>query len=302
MELIYEGRNITDNVVISSAESRDEARDRSDSMELLLENPSAWFRWEPKQGDRLEIRQDGYSTGEMFLSAIAPENGKFRILATAAKPGARIKRNQSFENKSLQNIGAICAGVCGMDWRLYGISAGIYYQYLLQSGETCPAFLNRVAALEGAVLKTYAGRFTMIGIEAAQALPAAETITITAGQDGTYYERKEKWRTITVQTPYARAFATDDMVDANTAAAISLPAMNAETAGRWARGLLIAKNRQAEKLTLETEFHGAWSAMIRVDIAGNTEASGKWVIDRVEHDFIRKTSRAQLLRCVETVR
>ncbi|MBO4299743.1 MAG: hypothetical protein J5998_13215, partial [Clostridia bacterium] len=72
-------------------------------------------------------------------------------------------------------------------------------------------------------------------------------------------------------------------------------------AGRWARGLLMSRNREAERLTVETELNAALSAMTRVDVAGGTDMDGKWIIDEAEHDLIGGSTRATMKRVVDTI-
>lgn len=304
MELFYEGVNITKEVQISSANGRDVSGGRSDSLDLVLENARAWYRWNPQPDDRLELVCNGYSTGVLYLNAIAPEGGSYRILATAAKTTAQRKANVSFEDKTLDDILKLSAGACAMEYKRFGLDGRILYPYLQRTGEGSAAFLNRIAGWEGAVLKTYSGRFTMIGIPAAQALSPSETITISAGQRGVSYQRRdqEKIRTLTVKTPFACVAAADSAVSRGYDRTVcALPARDPATAGRWARGMLLNWNRKTERLVIDSDFHSGWTAMVRIDVAGETEASGKWVIDEVEHDFVKGTSRATLLRCIETV-
>lgn len=196
-----------------------------------------------------------------------------------------------------------CAAECGMAYRLYGIDGKIRYPYLLRKDEGCAAFLSRIAKLEGAVLKTYSGRLTMIGIAAAQKIQPNETMQLTAGQIGAAFQRKEtKYKTMTIKTPYMTVSATDSSAIKGSGCAVcNLPAADQASAGRWARGLLLAHNRKAETVTLHTTFRSTWSAMARIDITGDTEATGAWIIDEVEHDFIENRSRAILLRCIESV-
>ena len=122
---------------------------------------------------------------------------------------------------------------------------------------------------------------------------------------GTVYTRKgiNRINELEVLSPHAWGRATD------TAAENGLPrteallaARDAATAGRWARGLLLSANRQLERLTVMQDFHSSWTAMVKVEITGDTAANGAWLIDEVHHDFVNGTSRAELLRCVETVK
>ena len=41
--------------------------------------------------------------------------------------------------------------------------------------------------------------------------------------------------------------------------------------------------------------------MVRVNITGNTDASGEWIVDEVEHNFVEQTSAVTLYRIIETV-
>ncbi len=303
MELFYEGVNITKEVQITSAKGRDVSGGRADSLDLTLGAAHCWHRWNPQPDDRVELTCNGYSTGELYVNTIAPENGEYRILATALRAGAGRKANGSFEGKTLEETVKICAAACGMDYRIFGLDGKVRYPYLLRKDEGCAAFLSKIAGWEGAVLKTYSGRFTMIGILAAQALPAFETISISAKQECVSYQRREsKLKSLTVKTPFASVMARDDTVTkGNDRVICAIPARDQVTAGRWARGMLLNENRKAERLTIESTFRSVWSAMVRIDVAGETEANGSWIIDEVEHDFVNGISRATLLRCVENV-
>lgn len=104
MQLKYNGKDITSNVQIAAAKCRDVSAGRSDSLEIVTENAAAWYAWQPQTDDRLEIIQDGYSTGEMYVAAVAPEGKRFRILATAAKSEARRKKSGSYAGITLERL------------------------------------------------------------------------------------------------------------------------------------------------------------------------------------------------------
>jgi len=96
--------------------------------------------------------------------------------------------------------------------------------------------------------------------------------------------------------------ARDTSVSSGQIRTISgLPAMDAAQAGRWARGLLMMHNRQAETLTIDQALNVHMTALTRVDITGGTPASGQWIAGDVEHDFVNSTTRATLFRVVDTI-
>lgn len=301
MELFYEGKNITGDVQITEARGRDVSGGRSDSLELVVEHAHVWHRWGPQADDRIELIQGRYSTGRLYINAVAAEDDQYRILATSVKTAARRKRHVTFQGKTLEAIMKQCAGECGMDQRIFGLDKNLYYPYLQRPGVGCAAFLDWLAGLEGAVLKTYSGRFTMIGIPEAQRLPPAEVLELSDEQAGVTYQRRdfEKIKALTVCTPYATVMSVDESAqEGETRVVCGLPARDPATAARWAAGMQLRHNRNAEQLTVESDFREGWSAMVRLDVTGCT-AAGKWMIDEVEHDFAEGRSKAVLVRCLE---
>lgn len=304
MRLIYECADITDSVDVVKCTHRDVSGGRCDSAEIVLENAEAWYRWKPKQDDSIEITQDHYTTGRLFLSAVLPEDGKYRILATSLPSSARRKGNASYVGMRLGDIAASCAAECSMSSALYGLDAGTGYSCLIRSGESAPGFLSRILRYEGAVLKAFNGRLTAISIEHAQSLSAAKKLFISASQRGVYHVRREdKIAGLTIKTPFASGAAVDtEAASASYEIRSGYPARSSAEAGRWARGLLLHNNRTAEELTIHTEFDPAMTAMARLDITSATDAAGQWLIDEAEHDFIQNSSKIKLLRCIHSIK
>lgn len=304
MQLFYEGTDITRDVDVVKCIHRDVSGGRCDSMEIELEHAAAWYRWKPQRDDVLEVHKGGYSTGMLFLNTILPEAGKYRIIATSLPSAARRKAYAAYENMRIADIADACAAECGMDSALFGIEQDIAYPYMIRNKEGAPAFLSRILRYEGAVLKALNGRLNAISIEYAQAMTAAQVIRIGADQAGTRYLRRDdaKLAGIAIQTPYASGAAQDaDAPYGQHEVCTDHPAVVAAQAARWAHGLLLCHNRTAEELTVSMEFNAGMTAMTRIDIESATDAGGKWLIDEVEHDFIRGTSKARMLRCIETI-
>lgn len=305
MELYYQGVDITEEVSITKAVHRDVSSGRCDALDLELDHAAAWYSWKPEIDDKIVLIHDGYSTGDLYLNTILPEEGKYRIIATSYPRAALRKRWASYEGMTLGNLFSNCAAECGMTGALYGISEGLQYTYLTRQNEGVAAFLDRLMKWEGAVLKTVQGRFAGISAAYVQEQDAAQTIEITADQPGVAYVKREnaKLDRLTVITPYGKATAEDaDSSSGIDSTIATLPAMDNAQAGRWARGLLLMQNRRAEELSVGMEFNGGLSAMVRVDVDGETDASGEWIVDEVEHDFVNLRSTVKMLRCIYNVR
>lgn len=302
MELWYEGKDITDRVEIHKALWRDQSRGRADSLELELGWAEKWGAWGVKMDDRLEIKGKGYRTGTMYVSAVMPEGGSYRVFATAVPAKGKTKKWESFTGKSLGEIVKKTAEDAGMEYKIWGVEAETVYPYLMREDETAAAFLERVARNEGAAIKCYDGKIRMIGLKKAQEMEAQETLELSYLTGGCQYLRR--WdlgtRVLTLYSPYGQAKATDKGESGREKTVWCEARSNAE-AKRWALGRLLAENRLRERITLQSDFTPRWTALGRIDVEGPASWRGKWTIDEVEHDLIGEKSQMVLLKNVEEI-
>lgn len=304
MEVFYQGYDITEWAQVRKCISRDTAGKRCDSLEIEFENAAGWYNLEPAEDDQIVVYHNGYDTGIMFLNTILPEGGRFRMLATALPCAARARGYQSFTGKTIEEIMRACAMVSGMGFQIFGIDGKTVIPYIERDNEGCAAFLSRMLTMEGAQLKCVNGMYTAIGIEYAQAREPHQTMNITARQPGAEYRRcGQTYRLLTVETPYAKAFAEDIYVPSSHGGITrsDVPARDNVTAGRWARGLLTDMNRKCESLTVASVFNPGFTAMTRINVEGSTDAVGEWLIQEAEHDFIELKSTATMHRCIASV-
>lgn len=299
MQVIWQGKDITSYVQVRKCVVRDACGGRCDSLDMTFDNAESWYRWGPEEDDRIRVFQDGYDSGEMFLNTICPEDGKYRVFATALPCKARKQEWKSFQGMTLEEIFRSCAMASGMSYRLFGMDSGASIPYIQQENEGAAAFLHRLIRLEGGTLKCVNGGFIGIGIDWAEERKAAQEIRVLPGKAGPEYRRNGRTiRSLTISTPWATATATDQTIPKSHEAIIKTeyPAIGAIQAGRWARGLLRAINRECESLTVRGKFTPGWTAMTRIDVGGGTDADGSWMIEEAEHDLVARTSEATLRR------
>lgn len=304
MQLIYEGTDITPYVDIVKCRYSDVAGGRCDSIDIELENAATWDRWRPEIDDRIEAAHESLESGIMYLNTILPENGRYRIVATALPNIARRQVWRSCHDLSLDTVIGACAAECGMDYALYGIEGEYIYPYAERKNEGCAAFLDRLIGYEGGIIKAANGVICAIGIEWAQQQRPVKVLYLNANQKGVRHIKREgnKLTALTVRTPWAEATAEDtDAGGEIRAVRCDIPARDALQAGRWARGLLLAHNRKAEKLIVSAQFDAGIAAMQRIDIESAAEINGEWLVDEVVHDLINKKTRTTLIRCIKTI-
>ena len=303
MAIYYQGTDITDMVQTRACIIRDGAGERCDSLKLEFENAAGWYRWGPQEDDQIIVTHSGYHSGVMYVNSIVPADGRYSIWATALPCRARTSENRSYINETIDGIMRICAMTSGMEFQLFGIDKQTFVPYAEQDNEWNAAFLDRLLTLEGAALKCVNGKYTAIGIQYAQDLPTARTLEIYSQQEGVKYTRSgTALKAVTVLSPYACASAEDTAVSGrHSRLTISAPVISDVQAGRWARGKLLNHNRKCEMVAMQNEFDPAFTAMMRIDIQGDTDASGEWLIEEVTHDLVDLTSMVKMRRCIRTI-
>ena len=303
ISLIYEGVDITDSVDIKECVFRDASGRECDCLDVKLDHAERWLRWGPKKNDTIQVKRGGYDTKALYLNTIALEDGAYRIYATSAKSQPLPRRWQTFEGKTLQTIMGLCAGELGMGARLFGVDGAVAYDYLLRRNLTAPAFLEWLAGMEGAALKTLDGALVAIGIEYAQGIGAMHTIELSTDQaDSAYIDQRDKrWSSVEITTPFGSGQARSSDAQGMERVITDVCVDNDAQAYRWAKGLLLAHNRKCEILRLESEFNPGYTAMARIDVESESDAKGQWIIDSVEHDMVGNASRPVLYRCLNDI-
>ena len=305
MELRWNGTDITGKVNITGCVHRDVAGGKSDTLELQMDRSDIWYRWGPEEGDRIQVTEGGYDSGEMYLTAVVPVRDQFRVLAAGIKPEAARKKWEGFRNVSFHALVERCAAECGMEGKVYGMEKNLMIPYALRKGEGVAAFLDRIATAEGFKLKAWGGALRAIYLPYAEEMEAANGMKITSMTSGVLYRRRKnaKYTMLTVQSPFATATARDTAAEGNfTRTLTGLPAEDGIQAGRWARNLLRHHNRQAEEMTVEQSLNTKLTALTKVSVNGGTDMDGEWIIEEAEHDLKNKTSSVKMYRVIETVR
>lgn len=303
MRLIYEGTDITDAVSVKAASAFDNAGGRADSLGVLLLNAGDWYRWGPKSGDRIEIQDSGYTTGEMYVDDIIPRDGDFLVCGCSMPALARERRWASYERVTLFELINMVASELGMEAALYGVDGGAKYAYMERRDESAPRFLQRVLELEGATLKCAGRKLLGIGIEWAQRQEAVRALTVGSDTPGVVHTNEigRAYERCVIKTPLGTGTAMQQGAGGGTLFLNNEPVASSAQAARWARGKLLSENRSRERLTWDFAFDPAMTALARVDLEGQSALSGEWLVESVVHDFIERTSSCGLFRCVNGI-
>jgi len=304
VKIYWQGTDITRYVQVKDCIHQEASGGESDLLDLTMRGAASWNRWAPETDDRIQILHKGYDTGTLYLTAVWSEGDQYRALASSARAGAAGRKWAGYAGKTLNEIMVSCAAEYGMSAGIYGMSGGIVYPWLTREGEGGTAFLNRILTMEGAGLKCVGGAMRAIYIPWAQLRTPQIEIAVNAGNDGARWIQREnvKWGRVRIKSPYGTGLAIDTAAGGRPEKVITgLPVRDNVTAGRWARGILLNHNRKAETLEINMDLNGRFQAMERVSVRGDTGAYGEWIIDRVEHDLVNERTRAEMVRCIDTI-
>lgn len=304
MTLYYEDTDMTPYCTMRSAVARDAGGDTLDSLEIVVDGADTWERWKPQPDERIELKEGTVGTGKLYITQVYPERGSMRLTAVGVKAAGRTRRYQSWENATIQQLMDLAAGECGMKSELYGVDGSIRYPWVERQNESMLNMLCRILGREGAKLKVNGGKIRAIGVDWAESRVAALTIPVYYDTEGIYHRTRcgGKAGSLTVKgTGEATAYDSDSAQGIDIRYT-GLPAHDNVCAGRWARNLLKDYNRQAEALEMDIGLNLAFTGMERIDVQGDTEASGKWMVDTAIHDFFNRRSSVRMVRVIDTIR
>ena len=273
----------------------------ADSLRVTLCDGRLLDQWTIRSGLRMELEEDGFTTGEMALYGVSARQGSVTLDAVSLPEGARRGGWNCFENVSLFDLlqtGAREMGLKGA--KLYGVKGETVLRRIVRRGESWPTFLAHAMTLEGATIKLSDGYLLAIDYEAFFAGEGAQTALDEESRPNLFL--KPKLREMTVRTGRVTGRAVDTAVSGDQRATVADEQIySTEQAMRAARGLLMARNMESEIYTREISLDTGLAAMSRVYVRGSGAAGGKWFVRRCAHDFIRRTTTLTLERMVTRI-
>lgn len=304
IELLLDGKPVWDELAIQGASSLDTAGGAADTCRIDLGNRKTALAMGIHAGMRIEIRCGGYTTGEMLLDEPRlMDDGTVRLSGRSTPDTAALTAWGCYENVSISNLLQMGADALGMDYAMYGFAEKIDYRRIVKRGESWPRFLQEVLFREGATLKCESGCLLAIYLPWIFAQNAVRRYDVTGEQGGDCYRGGIRYRTLKVLSADVQAGATDtDALGARSISQSGEQVYSTAQAKRWARGMLLSRNVQAEEFRMRRGLDTGIAAMSRIDLAGLDWVSGKWYVQSILHDFVRGKSELHLGRCIETIR
>lgn len=305
MRLIYEGTDITSAVRIMRADIIDTAGGMADSVELKFADPDGlWSRWKPEKGHGITILEGGFSSGIMYVDAIAQNRGSMCIKGTSMPLHARTPKSKPWESIRLVAMAREIAATYGFTMLAYGIRDHMY-ERVDQVEQTDFEFLACRCVLEGYVLKICDRKLILYDEAAFEASTSVRTIRAEQF-DGDY-----EFRTVSTglygscsirgsspQGTISSVFAPPSA----PAGPILKPKIYAGSQGeadRYAKGVLRNENKRESTGRIQIELDSGIASGCCVSIAGTGMADGKYFVEQAMHRLAEGKTVLRLRRPLE---
>ena len=153
MKLIYEGKEITDDVSIRLAKVVDRAGENLDSIELEVNNPeNEWSTWRPEKNHQVVIEQGGFSSGVMYIHSIKQLKDTIKMVCLPIKEESKEKYTKSWEDVTLMELLHEIANKHMLKLKTYNL-VNHRYRFVSQVEQSDFLFLHHRCLLEGYVMK-----------------------------------------------------------------------------------------------------------------------------------------------------
>jgi len=177
VQLIYEGKDITQDIEIGKADLTDNAGGQLDSIDLLINDPKGlWSQWKPQKNHTVQLKESGFDSGLMYVDEIGQQRGVVVIRALPVKQEAKTPNIKAWDKVRLLEIAQELAGKQGLQLQTFG-AQNHYYERVDQNGLADPEFLAWRCLLEGYALKVSGGKLIIYSEKYMEGQIPVKTIT-----------------------------------------------------------------------------------------------------------------------------
>lgn len=301
MQLIYEGKDITQDIEIRKADLTDNAGGELDSLELHLNDPKGfWSQWKPEKNHTIQVKESGFESGVMYLDEICQQRGLIILKALPIKQEAKTPNIKAWDNVRFLQLVQEVATKHGLSLKSYGVQDRLYTR-VDQYEQTDFEFLAGRCLLEGCALKVSGGKLILFNEPYMESQTPAKTFT-PDDLDGDFYFKNKSSQIFGACKVSSKEILYEFKapgVYGPTLKAFDITLGSIGEAERFSKGLLRAKNKHEQ----------IFSGVIRLDsgiAAGNTItlrdfglANGNYFAYQVIHKFVHGKSVLKLRKPLE---
>lgn len=288
MQLLYQGKDISNSTSINRAEFIDNAGGIADSLEVIFNDPKgAWSEWNPRKNDIVSISRDGLATGIMYIDELEQQKGMFIIRALSIPQKAKNQSTQSWESVRFLEIASEITKRYGFELETYGVENN-YYERVFQFEEPDFTFLAARCLLEGYLLKI-ANNKVIIYDESYVENLACKTIDSSLFDGPFRFISKSSKIYSSCQMTYEnlKAIYTPSNPPNGPILKCSNIYFSSQAEGyRYAKNLLRAKNKHENTGMFNLKFDPGITAGSTVAVNGVGISDGRYICEQTRHDLL----------------
>lgn len=181
MQILIDGKDISNSVTVSSCIHEDSVSGRSDALSISFnddtDSETNWRGWNLVKGTEIEVNTDQFYSGTMYVSRISVADGRFDVRAQAVRNQARDESTQSYENVSFFELLQEGANALDLTLETYALS-DYTYQSVIRLKQNWLGFLNQRCGMEGAGIKIYDKKLVVFDEKTFENASSVKTIAV----------------------------------------------------------------------------------------------------------------------------
>gem|GEM_PF-719403 len=307
MNIIYNGIDITNSVEPLKINLIDNAGGVPDSIECIFSDiDGLWSKWKPLKNDTFEIKQEGYSTGIMYIDELIQRDGRFQLKALSIPQHSKTARSQGWENVRFLEFVTEIAGRYDFTVQTYGIKNHVY-QRVDQIEQADFSFLSYRCMLEGYALKINNKSIIIYDehYQEQQSIDAVNSV-IYKSDILNNFEFKNKSTNIfqkcLIKSSGASGFIKGEFEDKRIYGSTltkQIYCSNQSEANRYAKSYLRAFNKEMITGDFYIKLNTNYAAGTNVEVREIGIFDGKYFISRLVHDLVNSRTSIYLRKQLE---
>jgi len=301
VQIIYEGKDITSAVEIQKADIIDNAGGMTDSIELWFDDPKGfWSQWKPEKNHTVQIIENGFDSGLMYVDELEQQRGIFIIRALSIPQEAKTSNTKAWENIRFMEFATELASKYGFSLQTYGIQNHLY-ERVDQFEQADFEFLAWRCLLESYMLKITDSKVVIYDERYMESQIATKTIYADQLDGGYRFKSKSTGRFGGCRVMFENI--TYEFNPSGTSGPIlkvnDLYVSNIAEAERFAKGLLRSNNKYENTGSVVIELDASIAAGSNIAISGVGFGDGKYFCEQVTHKLKERKTHIRLRRPLE---
>jgi hypothetical protein len=307
LNILYNNIDITNSVDPLKITLIDNSGGIADSIETVFsDTEDLWSKWKPLKNDTLEIKQNGYSSGLMYIDEIIQNAGTFQLKALNIPQSSKTSRSQGWENiRFLEFVNEI-AGRYGFKVQTYGIE-NFFYQRVDQVEQSDFWFLAYRCMLEGYAFKINNKNLVIYNEHYLEQMDVDKVNSIIyKGDILNNFQFKNKstniFKRCLIKSNGPNGFIQGQFEDESIFGPTLTKQINCSDiaeSNRFAKGYLRATNKEMITGSFPIKLNTNYAAGTNIEMKKIGMFDGKYFINKVVHDLINDRTHIYLRKPLE---